>query len=89
MSRDILQDFTWHSSIGIDCTLDGKKFVSRLPNSKRAMSMFQASGNNLLIHKTTRCLWRLSDDKKFIEPVFGNDILTEDDVQEAMTEGTK
>jgi len=87
MSKDILQDFTWHSCIGIDCTLDGKKFVSRLPNNKRAMAMFEASGNSLLIHKTTRCLWKLSDDSKYIEPVFGNDVLTEDDVREAMTEG--
>ena len=86
---DILRDFTWHSAIGIDCALDGKKFVTRLRRSRRVMSMFEASGNDLLIHKTTRCLWKISDDKKYIEPVFGNDVLTEDDVQEAMSEDVK
>jgi len=86
MKRDVLEDFTWHSAIGIDCALDGKRFVTRLKNSRRILSMFEASGNDLLIHKTTRCLWKISDDKQYIEPVFGNDVLTEDDVHEAMAE---
>ena len=86
--NDIFENFNWHSSIGIDQTLAGdKKFVTRIPNTKRAMSMFEAAGNDLLIHKTTRCLWKLSDDKKGIEPVFSNDVLTEDEVREAMEEG--
>lgn len=84
MTNDILRDFTWHSAIGIDCALDDKKFVTRLRMSRNVMGMFEASGNDLLIHKTTRCLWKISDDKKYIEPVFGNDVLTEDDVREAM-----
>ncbi len=85
MSQDILEGFCWHSSIGIDSTMEGhKKFVTRLPNNRMARSMFNASGNNLLIHKTTRCLWKLSDDKKTIEPVFSSDVLSEDDVKAAM-----
>jgi hypothetical protein len=48
--------------------------------------MFIVAGENFLIHKTTRCLWKLSDDKKSIEPVFNRDVLTEDDVKAAMTE---
>jgi len=87
MKKDIFEGFSWHSSIGIDCALDGnKRFVTRLPNTRSARSMFIASGNNLLIHKTTKCLWRLSDKKDFIEPVFSNDVLTEEDVTEAMAE---
>ena len=89
MKSDFLQDFTWHSAIGIDSALDGKRFVTRLRKSHRAMGMFEASGNGLLIHKTTRCLWKISDDKKYIEPVFGNDVLTEDDVHEAMAKEIK
>lgn len=81
---DIFEDFAWHSCIGIDSALDGKRFVTRLPNSRRASLLFEAAGNDLLIHKTTRCLWKLSQDGKFIEPVFGSDILTEQDVSEAM-----
>jgi hypothetical protein len=88
MAKDgIFDDFNWHSSIGIDCTLAGdQKFVSRLPNTKKARMLFMAAGNDLLIHKTTRCLWKISDDKKSIEPVFSNDVLTEDEVKQAMEE---
>ena len=84
---DIFDSFNWHSSIGIDFALDGnRRFVSRMPNSKRARSMFADAGKGLLIHKTSRCLWRISDDKKCIEPVFGTDVLTDDDVVSAMKE---
>ena len=86
MSPDIFEGFCWHSSIGIDSTCEGgnKRFVTRLPNNIQARSMFTASGNNLLIHKTTRCLWKMSDDKKTIEPVFSSDVLSDDDVKAAM-----
>ena len=83
---DILEDFSWHSAVGIDSALDGQRLVTRLPKTRKALMMFEASGNDLLIHKTTRCLWRLSDDDKHIEPVFGNDVLTDEEVAEAMKE---
>jgi hypothetical protein len=88
MPKDnLFEDFNWHSSIGIDCTLAGnKKFVTRLPNTRKARMLFVTAGNDLLIHKTTQCLWRISDDKKSIEPVFSNDVLTEDEVKQAMEE---
>lgn len=87
--RDVFENFQWHSCIGIDWTADGdRKFVSRMPNTKKARAMFITAGKDTLIHKTTRCLWRLSDDKKTIEPVFENDVLTDDEVREAMEEGT-
>lgn len=87
MSGDIFEGFCWHSSIGIDSNLEGnKKFVTRMPNNIQARSMFTASGNNLLIHKTTRCLWKLSDDKQTIVPVFSSDVLSVDEVAEAMAE---
>ena len=83
--NDIFENFSWHSSIGIDQTLAGdKKFVSRLPNTASTRLMFVAAGNDILIHKTTRCLWKISDDKKTIQPVFSNDVLTDDEVREAM-----
>jgi len=85
--NDILEGFCWHSSIGIDLAIDGSKnFVTRLPNTRRARSMFTASGKDYLIHKTTNALWKMSDDRSCIEPVFGTDILSEDDVREAMKE---
>lgn len=85
--NDIFENFNWHSSIGIDQTLSGdKRFVMRIPNTASVRGMFMASGEDMLIHKTTRCLWKISDDQKTIEPVFSNDVLTEDEVRESMEE---
>ena len=82
---DIFEHFNWHASIGIDQALSGnKKFVSRMPNTASVREMFTAAGGDVLIHKTTRCLWKISDNKKSIEPVFSNDVLTDDEVKEAM-----
>jgi hypothetical protein len=83
---DILELFTWHSAVGIDCALDGKRMVASLPKTRKALRMFEAAGGDFLIHKTTRCLWRMSDDNKRIEPVFGNDVLSEEQVADAMKE---
>jgi len=85
MPNDIFEDFSWHSSIGIDVTLEGnKRFITRLPNNKLARNMFTASSDNLMIHKTTKALWRITEDKAAIEPVFATDILTEDECREFM-----
>jgi len=87
MSENIFDNFNWHSCIGIDCITAGdKQFVTRIPNTKKAMSMFIVAGENTLVHKTTRCLWSISKDKKCIEPVFGSDVLSEEEVKEAMEE---
>lgn len=83
--KDIFDGFGWHSSIGMDCAVAGdRKFVTRLPNTASSRGMFTAAGGDFLIHKTTRCLWKLSDDKKTIEPVFSSDVLTEEEVKAAM-----
>ncbi len=85
MKGDIFESFAWHSSIGIDQTLAGnKRFVTRLPNTARARKAFVASGDNFLVHKTTKSLWRVSEDQKSIEPVFPTDVLSEDQVKQAM-----
>jgi len=79
---DVFERFTWHSSIGIDDSIkDSKKFVSRIANTKEAMVGFVVAGENLLIHKSTKALWKISEDGKYIEPVFDEDILTEDDLE--------
>jgi len=81
--KDFLEDFNWHSSIGIDEEIAGHKtFVSRMKNTKKARSMFITAGNSLLIHKSTKALWKLSDDQKSIEPVFDTDVLTGEEVKE-------
>ena len=85
MNEEYLEGFSWHSSIGLDSTLDGnKRFVMKLSNDKQARSMFIAAGDDLLIHKTTMCLWKLSKDKTFIEPQFSSDVLSEEEVKMAM-----
>jgi len=78
----IFEDFHWHSSIGIDDALGSdKKFVTRLKNTKKARMNFVTAGDDLLIHRATQALWRISEDGNCIEPVFGSDILTEDDLK--------
>jgi hypothetical protein len=81
--RDILESFEWHSSIGIDSSIeDSKRFVTKLANNDKNKRNFVASGGNLLIHKATKALWKISEDKKSIEPVFDADVLLEDDLEE-------
>ncbi len=89
MSADIFDSFDWHSSIGIDQALKAPSKVVKMPWNIRASTMFVAAGNDLLVHKTTKCLWRMSQDKKSIEPVFENDVLSAEDVTEAMEGGTE
>ena len=85
MNNNIFDGFAWHSAIGIDPALDSqKRFVTELKNTREARGMFVASGDNTLIHKTTRALWRVSDDKTKIVPMFSTDILSEDEIREAM-----
>lgn len=80
---DFLADFCWHSSIGIDETVaEQKRFVTRLPNTRKARANFVTAGENLLVHKATQALWRVSEDGGSIEPVFGTDVLTENDLTE-------
>lgn len=79
---DFFEQFSWHSSIGVDDAMQGnKKFVTRLANTKKASMMFISAGGNLLVHKATQALWKLSDDGKYIEPVFDTDILTDADLE--------
>lgn len=87
MKGDIFDNFSWHSAIAIDDTLDGhRRFKTKIANTKRARTAFIASpsSENLLIHKTTRALWKVSDDRKSIEPVFPTDILSAEQVEELM-----
>jgi hypothetical protein len=89
MKGDIFDNFSWHSSIGIDDALDGsRRFVTRLPNTTATRRHFvaAASGDNFLVHKTTRALWKVSDDKQSIQPLFPTDVLTEEQVLEIMEE---
>lgn len=82
MAKDILSQIGYHSAIGIDSFFekDKRQVVDRIPYSSKVASSFTASGGSLLIHKTTRSLWKLSPDKSYIEPVFATDVLSEADL---------
>jgi hypothetical protein len=85
MKGDIFDNFAWHSTIGIDEALEGnKQFISKLPNTKIARKEFIATSDdaNFLIHKTTKSLWRISEDKQSIEPLFPTDVLTSSQASE-------
>jgi hypothetical protein len=89
MNSDIFDNFSWHSSIGIDESLDGnRRFVTRLPNTVATRRHFvaAANGDNFLVHRTTKSLWQMSEDKKTIQPLFPTDILSEDQAKEIMEE---
>jgi len=78
---DYLDSFQWHSSIGIDDSIDtNKKFVSRVAFTDNMRRLFADGGDGLLIHKSTKALWRVSDDGNSIEPVFDTDVLTEEEL---------
>ncbi len=83
---DILEGFCWHSSLGISGYMTGdgnERFITRMANTKEARSQFVKAGDDLLIHKATKCLWKLSDDGKSIVPVFASDVLSEEEALEA------
>ena len=77
---DLFNNFFWHSSIGIDETVDKKRFITKISYTESNLRKFVAQGENLLVHKTTKSLWKKSDDGKSIEAVFSSDILTEEDL---------
>lgn len=81
--KDIINEFDWHSALGFEYSDDEKKKISKLPNVKKARKMFIASDDGTtLIHKTSQCLWKVSEDGQSIEAVFDSDVLTEDDMKE-------
>lgn len=79
--KDILKDFLWHSSFDLDDFLHDKKKVVKISSRKVIASDFLTAKKdcNYLIHKSSKALWRWSKDRKYIEPVFEEDILTSGD----------
>ena len=78
--KNVFDDFYWHAAIGMDEELNvNKNFVVKMANTEENRGHFIKAGDNLLIHKTTQALW-ITDDEGSIVPVFGSDILTEDEI---------
>lgn len=79
---DFFKNYNWHSSLEVNDGLRGKKIVKKLTATKKNRERFLriASDSNFMIHKSTKALWRISDDGDSIVPVFPDDILTEEDL---------
>ena len=81
--KDIFDDFSWHSGFELDGeNISKKKTVKKLGANKNNLKKFVRANkdSNFLVHRATKALWRFSDDGSFIEPVFEEDILTEDEL---------
>jgi len=88
----LLNQKQWHSAIGFDIVDESnqRKKVAVLNNNENR-SMFEAAGyssqvrvasgsgstpGELLVHRSSRALWKVSDDGQRIEPAFSDDIIT-------------
>lgn len=79
---DFFNKYRWHSSLEINEEITGKKIITKLANSRNNRGKFLrvAKDSDFLIHKSTKSLWKISEDGKSIVPVFDDDILTEDNL---------
>lgn len=77
---NIFTDFKWHSSMEMPENIMHKRVVKSLPVTASNLNKFMRVGNNgsFLIHKSSQALWKFSSDNKTIEPVFQDEVLTED-----------
>lgn len=83
MKQFNFNDFSWHSALAFDQNVVTNKKIKSLIASDQNLqcfSLFQPS-SKLLIHKSTKALWRFAQDGKTIQPVFAQDILTTKDLE--------
>lgn len=79
---DIYSKFEWHSSCPIDNELGvTRRVIRKLANTSANRRAFHTAGDNFLIHKSKRALWKVSEDGASIEPVFATDVLEEADLE--------
>jgi len=89
--EDILSKKQWHSAIGFEITdsSNQRKKIAML-NNEENRKLFHSAGyvsnvkiassagiaGELLIRRSDRALWKVSDDGNRIEPAFSDDIIT-------------
>ena len=80
---NFFDDYNWHSSLEIGDGIKGKKIVRKLAASRSNLSQFIriATNSEYLVHASTKELWAFDEDGKTIHPVFDDDVLTEDQMQ--------
>lgn len=78
---DVLDGFSWHSAVGASDKIKIKR-VKSMVASDSLLSKFIKVGSDkqFLVHKATKALWAFSEDGSHIEPVFDEDVLTEDEI---------
>lgn len=78
--EDFFNDFHWHSTLGINSSIKKAKIINNLPRTKEVLAKFhrERDDSNFLIHTSSKALWKFSKDGNSIEPVFKDDIITED-----------
>ena len=77
--KGIIESFEWHSSLGIPDDLLGVRKLHKVANIAENRKRFIKAGDNFLVHKATRALWKISKDGKSIEALFDSDLLEEED----------
>jgi len=79
---NFFDNFSWHSSLEINDNIKNKKIVRKLTASKNNINKFIriAADSSFLVHKSTKKLWKFSDDGESIVPVFPDDIITEENI---------
>ena len=79
---DIFNGYGWTSHVEPKRGISGKKIVKSIEASEKNLAKFTriSSNGNALIHKSTNALWKFSDDKKRIEPLYSDEIITEDEL---------
>lgn len=81
MAKHVIEDIRWHSCIDFGNENLNNRLITKLPTSKIGQKFIKAhKESNFLIHKSTKALWKFSEDGKHIEPVFEEDILTEENL---------
>ena len=76
-------NFSWHSALALDQSMINNKKITKLAATEQnlqSFSLFEPQ-SKLLIHKSTKALWKFADDGKTIYPVFAQDILTTKDLE--------
>ena len=80
MATDIFNDYRWHSIMEPTRETKQRRIIRSLPIRYASSGLFMRASKDstLLVHKSSMALWKVSSDHKSIEPVFKDDILTED-----------
>lgn len=76
----MMEDFVWHSSVGMEFAVHKSSLCDKLPRTAGIMASFVSSSDSkLLIHKASHALWKISEDGEHVEAVTAADVLSKDE----------